>query len=63
MYLRKIKAICLFLVVFLFCCPADARIFGDLDDPDSEIFKLRREQTAHVLMEDMGTRPQVFYVN
>lgn len=25
MYLRKIKAICLFLVVFLFCCPADAR--------------------------------------
>ena len=45
------------------CCPADARIFGDLDDPDSEIFKLRREQTAHVLMEDMGTRPQVFYVN
>ena len=45
------------------CCPADARIFGDLDDPDSEISKLRREQTAHVLLEDMGTRPQVFYVN
>ena len=43
------------------CCPADARIFGDLDDPDSQIAKLRREQTAHVLLEDKGTRPQVFY--
>ena len=45
------------------CCPADARVFGDLDDPDSEIARLRRNQTAHVLLEDKGTRPQVFYMN
>ena len=45
------------------CCPADARIFGDLDDPNSEIAKLRHDHTAHVLLEDMGTRPQVFYVH
>jgi molybdopterin-containing oxidoreductase family iron-sulfur binding subunit len=45
------------------CCPADARIFGDLDDPDSRISKHRRDQTAHVLLEEMGTRPQVFYIN
>lgn len=44
------------------CCPADARIFGDLDDPDSAVSRLRREQSAEVLLEDKGTRPQVFYV-
>ena len=44
------------------CCPADARIFGDLDDPDSAVSRLRRDQGAEVLLEDKGTRPQVFYV-
>ena len=44
------------------CCPGDARIFGDLDDPDSAVSRLRREGSAEVLLEDKGTRPQVFYV-
>jgi len=44
------------------CCPGDARIFGDLDDPDSSVSRLRREGSAEVLLEDKGTRPQVFYV-
>ena len=44
------------------CCPVDARIFGDLDDPDSAVSRLRREQSAEVLLEEKGTRPQVFYV-
>ena len=43
-------------------CPTHARIFGDLDDPDSAVSQLRRREGAEVLLEDKGTRPQVFYV-
>lgn len=42
-------------------CPARARVFGDLDDPNSEISKLRLRSNVEILLEDMGTQPQVFY--
>ena len=45
------------------CCPARARVFGDLDDPESEISKMKRERTVRILLEDKGTHPQVFYVS
>ena len=44
-------------------CPFEARIFGDLDDPDSEISKVVKERKAYVLLEDRGTKPQVHYFN
>lgn len=44
-------------------CPFEARIFGDLDDPDSEISKLIREKNGYVLLEEQGTKPQVHYIN
>ena len=42
-------------------CPARARTFGDLDDPESEISRIVREQGATQLLEDKGTRPQLYY--
>lgn len=44
------------------CCPARARKFGDLNDPESEVSRLLRERPAERLLEDRGTRPQVYYL-
>lgn len=45
------------------CCPGDARIYGDLDDPDSEISRVIRDNHAYVLLEEKGTNPKVHYFN
>ena len=45
------------------CCPARARVYGDLDDPESDISKLRRQSNVRILLEDKGTEPQVFYLS
>ena len=45
------------------CCPMRARVFGDLDDPNSEISRLRRQSNVRILLEDKGTKPQVFYLS
>ena len=43
------------------CCPVKARTFGDLDDPTSEISRLKDSRSVRLLLEDKGKRPQVFY--
>lgn len=43
-------------------CPSKARIFGDQDDPDSEIAKLLKAQPSFRLQEEKGTKPNVHYV-
>jgi molybdopterin-containing oxidoreductase family iron-sulfur binding subunit len=41
-------------------CPAQARIFGDLNDPTSRVSRLARD--GHLLLEDLGTRPSGVYL-
>ncbi len=43
-------------------CPASARYFGDLDDPESTVSRLAHSARAFTLLEDMGTEPKVFYL-
>lgn len=43
-------------------CITKARIFGDLDDPTSEISKAIAQKGAHQLLAEKGTSPQVYYV-
>lgn len=43
-------------------CPANARIFGDLDDPNSKVNKVLASRTSFVLRPDFGTKPRVYYV-
>ena len=43
-------------------CPTDARIFGDLDDPDSKPSTLIRERNGQQPLAELGTNPSVYYV-
>lgn len=43
-------------------CPAEARIFGDLEDPESKVSRYIRENNGESLLKEKGTKPQVYYV-
>jgi tetrathionate reductase subunit B len=43
-------------------CPSRARIFGDLNDPDSEISRAIATNPVTVLRPEKGTEPNVFYI-
>lgn len=42
-------------------CPTGARVFGDLNDPNSEIRWVLENKRVFVLKEDVGTKPRFFY--
>lgn len=43
-------------------CPARARFWGDLDDPDSDVSKLIREREYMQLLPEKGTKPSTYYL-
>ncbi|NHZ87255.1 MAG: 4Fe-4S dicluster domain-containing protein [Planctomycetia bacterium] len=43
-------------------CQAEARVFGDLNDPKSKISKILKLNKVDVLLPEKGTKPQCSYV-
>lgn len=44
-------------------CPAQARFFGDLDDPQSDVSQLVASRPYHQLLLERGTGPAVFFLD
>jgi tetrathionate reductase subunit B len=42
-------------------CPTRARVFGDLNDPNSEIRKLVDKIPTKVLKPETGAKPEIYY--
>ncbi|MBM3299805.1 MAG: 4Fe-4S dicluster domain-containing protein [Deltaproteobacteria bacterium] len=42
-------------------CPTQVRIFGDLDDPNSEVCRFVAQHRAQPLRPDLDTGPKIFY--
>ena len=43
-------------------CPTECRIFGDLDDPASEVAQIAAREMTKVRKPEKGTIPKVFYI-
>lgn len=43
-------------------CIGKARVFGDLNDPESEVAQLVRDNKVYALLDGLGTKPSIFYI-
>ena len=43
-------------------CPTGARIFGDLNDPHSNVSLVLKKHPSYRLRENLGTNPRVYYL-
>ncbi len=43
-------------------CPTSALVFGDRNDPDSQVSKLARQDRGFHLLESLGTHPAITYL-
>jgi molybdopterin-containing oxidoreductase family iron-sulfur binding subunit len=43
-------------------CPAEAIVFGDLNDPESRVARLKKEERNYALLGELGTKPRTTYL-
>ncbi len=42
-------------------CPTDAIVFGDLNDPQSRVAKLAKNERGYTVLEELNTLPSITY--